>query len=750
MATIAEALNLALQYHQDGRLQEAEALYRQILQVQPDHPDALHLLGMIAHQGGQHQVAVEYIRRAIVLNPHAAEFQSSLGMVYRALGKLEEAVASYRQALTLKPEFADAYSNLGNVFRDQGKLEEAVAQYRRALALKPDLADAHSNLGNVFRDQGKLEEAVAQYRRALALKPDLADAHSNLGLALQAQGKLEEAEAHYRQALTLKPDDADAHYNIGFALQAQSRLEEAVAQYRRALVLKPDLADAHNNLGLALHAQGKLAEAAVAYRKALAFKPDYAEAHNNLGLALHAQGKLTEAAVAYRKALALKPDYIGAHNNLGNALKDQGKLEEAVACYEQVLALAPDSAGAHSNLVFVRSYNHTSTVGTIAVAYREWNDRHARPLALHVRPHTNDRSPERRLRVGYVSGDFRTHPISFFVEPLLFSHDHAGVEVFCYSNGPGADATTRRLESVTDAWRNIAGLTDEAVAERVVADGIDILIDLSGHTARNRLLVFARKPAPVQVTYLGSLTTTGLATMDYRLTDRFLSPTNGPEWSSEELIRLPTCFACYQAPAESPAITPLPATSNGYVTFGSLNNLVKMPPTVINLWSKILQLVPESRLILKDKTLADPAQRVRYLGLFTSNGIEPERIELLQGTSNIEHMAAYGRVDIGLDPFPYTGCLTTCEALWMGVPVVTLAGVMAYSRAGVSLLSNLDLEGLVAATPEAYVEIAVESAKKTRHLAVLRSKLRARMAASALCDAKTFAREVEKVYRRMW
>ena len=715
MATIQETLKSALEHHQAGRLQEAEALYRQILQVQPNHPDTLHLLGVLAHQVGKHQVAVDYITRAIALNPAAAEYHSSVGEAYRALARLNEAEASYKQALALKPAYAEVCNNLGIVLQEQGKLQEAEVYYKKAVAISLSYADAYNNLGVALKKQGKLKEAVAQYRQALALQPTSAQACNNLGNALKDLGKLDEAIECFGQALTLKPDYAEAHNNLGNALKEQGKLEEAVTQYRRALT----------------------------------FKPVYADAFYNLGNVLQTQGLLSEAVAYYRRALALEPTYAGAYNNLGNALRDQGKPEEAEASFRRALALKPDDAVMHSNLLFALNY-HRADAAAVAKGYREWNDRHARPLAAHSRVHRNDQNPGRRLRVGYVSADFREHAISYFFEPLLAAHDREHVEVFCYSSGTRADGTTKRLRTLTDVWRDVGELSDDAMAKCISSDKIDILVDLSGHTAGNRLLVFARKPAPVQVTYLGSLTTTGLTTMDYRLTDRYLTPPRSPEWFSEKLIRLPNCFACYRPPEGAPAVASLPMSVNGHVTFGSFNNLAKVTPDVVALWSNILRGLPKARLILKSKTLADPEQRARYQGLFTANGVKDECVELHPWTSVPDFLTQYGHIDIALDPFPYNGCTTTCEALWMGVPVITLAGSMSYGRFGVSLLSNLGLEEFIATAPADYVKKAVSWAKNRKCLAELRSQLRPQMVASALCDTKAFASGVEQAYRQMW
>ena len=428
-------------------------------------------------------------------------------------------------------------------------------------------------------------------------------------------GKLEEAVVQYRQALALQPAYAMAHNNLGTTLGELGKPEEAVVHYRQALALQPALAEASYNLGNVLKEQGKVEEAIVLYRQALALRPAYAMAHNNLGNALKEQFKLDEAVAHYRQALAVQPDYADAYNNLGIVLRDQGKHEEATACYRQALAIRPDYVVANSNLLFDMSYASDDAEQT-GHEYRKWNDRHARHLGIQGTAHANNRNPSRRLRVGYVSADFLKHSISYFMEPLLSAHDHGNVEVFCYSNARHSDATTARLQKLADVWRHIAGMTDGAVADLIVADAIDILVDLSGHTAGNRLLVFARKPAPVQVTYLGYGATTGLSTVDYRLTDEYLSPADSSEWHSEELVRLPGCYVCYRPPADSPPVAPASVVTAGHVTIGSFNNLAKVTPAVVGVWAEILRALPAARLILKDRTLADEGQQARFRVLF--------------------------------------------------------------------------------------------------------------------------------------
>ena len=621
---------------------------------------------------------------------------------------------------------------------------------RRSVS-NPDLAEAHSNLGNVLKDQGKRDEAIAAYRQAIGIEPNLAEAHSNLGNALKDQGKVDEAIAAYRQAIGIKPDLAEAHCNLGVALEKQSKFDEAVAAYRQAIGFNPDYAEAHSNLGNALKDQGKLDEAVAAYRQAIGIKPDFAEAHYNLGNALKDQGKLDEAVAAYRQAIGIKPDYAEAHSNLGNVLKDQGKLDEAVAAYRQAICIKPDLAEAHSNLLFSLSYHDKSTADHLFAEHREWDERHGRQVSRPT-AYANDRSVGRRLKIGYVSPDFRTHSVAYFVEPLLKGHDRQAVEVFCYAEVKRPDKVTAHLQGLADHWLVTVGLSDEELAERIRADGIDILVDLAGHTANNRLLVFARKPAPVQVTWLGYPNTTGLEAIDYRLVDAVTDPVGEADaWASETLVRLEGGFLCYSALKDAPEPTVPPCLKTGTVTFGSFNNPAKVSAATLDAWATLLSRLPQARLLLKGAPFADAATRALFLARLGERGVAAERVELvawLPGTA--AHLALYHRVDIALDPFPYNGTTTTCEALWMGVPVVTLRGDRHAGRVGASLLSQIGLTDLIANSVEEYVEIALALAGNPGRLDNLRRALRPLMVASPLCDGRVFARKMEAAFRTMW
>lgn len=611
--TIDQLLQSALEHHQAGRLDEAEALYRQILERDPNNADALHLLGVVAHQSSRSDLAAPLIERAIALRPGVAIFHNNLGEALRALGRLDDAASAYRRALELRQDYADAHMNLGTVLRMTGRLADACAHLKRALTLRPNDADTLANLGNVLHDQGSLDEALLCYQRAVEAQPAAAAAHNNVGIVLQQLGRPAEAQDAFRRAMQLAPH--------------------------------------------------------------------YAEAQSNLLLCLHYD-----------------------HGHDGPALFEE---------------------------------------------HRRWAERFESPLRAMQPPH--HRSSGRPRRIGFVSPDFRTHPVAFFIEPILRHLSRDRFEVFCYSDTTIADETTRRLVSLADAWRTSSALSHEALATQVQADQIDILIDLAGHSAGNRLLTFARKPAPVQATYLGYPATTGLSAMDWRVTDAMCDPPGQTEaFHTERLMRLPDCFLCYRADGSAPAVAPSPSASSGHITFGSFNNFAKLTESMLRTWARLVGMTSGSRLLLKAKALASPSACQRVRRIMQEEGIGPERVELLrQEPSLAAHLSAYGRIDIALDTFPYCGTTTTCEALWMGVPVVTLAGPAHVSRVGTSLLHAAGCAKWVARDAQEYLQIASALAVDAAAPG-MRHRLREQMAASALCDASRFARTFEEALATIW
>jgi predicted O-linked N-acetylglucosamine transferase (SPINDLY family) len=767
---------------QDGQYAAAQLLYEEMCRANPKDDEAWFTLGAIHHQLGEPGKAMECYTRTISLKPNHADALYYLGTLLQNADKLDEAISCYQRALSIKPDYPGAHCNLGTALESQKRFDEAVGCYRQALHHAPNNPELHYNLGNALKSLVRLEDAVGHYRTALRLKPDFAQAHANLGGVLDERGHTQEARAHLNEALRLNPDYPEALNNLGYLLQGQHLLAEAIALFKRAISLRPGYAEAYNNLGLAYADEGEVDQALACYQHALLLKSDMAEvynnlagifkdkgdhdqalaiyehalqinpnnplAHYNLGNVLMDLGQLEQSVARYREAMAQDPNLTPAHNNMGNVLKQQGRLDQGISSYDKVLQLGSDP-GTHSNMLLTLNYHATMTSEVIFAEHVRWGEVHT-PALTHA-PYSNPADPERKLRVGYVSPDFRSHSVAFFFEAVLAHHDPASVETYCYASVVRPDAMTERLKQRSHHWRNIRGKNDDDVAALIRADAIDILVDLAGHTGDNRLPVFARKPAPVQVSYLGYPNTTGLKTMDYRLTDLEADPIGQEAFHTEKLVRLPHGFLCYTPPPDATEVAALPALAAGHVTFGSFNNLAKMTPEVIGLWARILKAVPGSRLMIKNKSMKDGPTRERYLALFRDAGIGEERLDLVAWIPEAAgHLGAYTRVDIALDTFPYNGTTTTCEALWMGVPVITLAGDRHSARVGVSLLSQVGLTELIAQTPEKYVKLAVELAGDTEHLVKLRVEMRERMKNSPLCDAKSFTRDLEAAYREMW
>ena len=716
--TADQFVKIGLTHHQAGRLEQANEAYQQALHENPNHPDALHLLGMLAHQVGDNTLACDLINLAIHANPCSPIFHCNLGIVLQAQGKYEEAVASFRKALAIDRSNALFHYNLGHALQAQGQLAEAVASYREALALAPQHVEAHSNLGHTLRALGELDQAIACYRSALSIAPGLAEMHFNLGAALNERGELDAAIEHYQRAIALFADYAQAHCNLGAAQLAQGKLDAAVASYQRTLAINPDMTEAHYNLGIALQAQDKL-DAAIA---------------------------------SYRRALELQPGFVEGYCNLGNALRAQGRLQAAVECYQKALALKPGYAKAYSNLLFLLGYHATISPAQYLAQARDWERTCLPPQVREAaRGKKFARLPlaGRRLKVGYVSGDFRKHATSYFAEQLFAQHDHARIELFAYSNNHARDDVTERLNGLVDHWVDIAGMSDLAVCERIAADSIDVLIDLSGHSAHNRLGVFAHRAAPVQATYL-YFASTGLSEMDYWIGDAILTPPGLEAHFSEQVWRLPRTWLSYKTIAAAPAINWHPA-SDGAITLGCFNNLGKITPQTLRLWAQVLHALPEGRLLLKNKDLADAGNRQRILSELAAHGIPAERVELQPGSDWDDYMAQHDRLDIALDPVGgHGGGTSTCDALWMGVPVIHLLGEHVGARFAASMLDAIGHSEWIARSEAEYTDKVIALARNAELRQQLRISQREAMARSPLCDAKNLALALEDAYSGMF
>ena len=630
---------------------------------------------------------------------------------------------------------------------EAGRLDDAEAACRAILANEPSQPDATFLLGMIAHKRGRNDEAAQRIKAALKRQRNPLF-YNALGVAQAARGRGADAIAAFREALKLAPRYADAHVNLGNAFDKRGDHASAAECFRQAIAIEPDLAVAHYNLGNVLLAQGDAA-AIDAYRRAIALKPDFADAHMSLGVVLRRQGQPQAAVACLRKAIALKPDDAAAYDNLASVLAEIGRLDEAVAANRRALELGPTSAAAHSNLLFNLNFDESLGVAEHQAERRRWAARHADALAPAARPCVAGLDPERRLRVGYVSAHFRAYAASYAFGGVLTHHDPAHVEVFCYSDTRQGDELTAIFRRAAATWRDTADLSDNALAERIAKDGIDVLVDLVGHMGGHRLLVFAHKPAPVQITAWGEPTGTGLKPMDYLFADPVLIPPAERALFAETIIDLPGALGWW-TPEPLPAPGPLPARANGFVTFGSFNRRAKVTPGVLRDWSAILCALPNAQLVLKNKQFGDPAEQSELRTAFGAAGLPPERVTFLGQTGRAEHFAAYRQLDIALDPFPHGGGMTTLDALAMGVPVITRPGRTIPSRLAASCLTALGLTQFVAANADAYVALAVATARDLDALEKLRADLPDRLAHSAIGDARRYAAAVESAYRAAW
>jgi protein O-GlcNAc transferase len=682
------------------------------------------------------------------------------GHANEAGGRIDEAMQCYLEAIRRAPKLASAHLNHGKALLANGDLKGALAAFKTAVKLKPDFSDVHCALGVAFKELGQLVDAVASYKKAIALNPDLVEARSNLGQisndlfytgnVLASQGQLESAVEIYRQALEINPDFAEVHCNLGLANQELGLLDEAVAHYRLALEIKPDLAEAHGNLGGALHKLDKFEEAVASYRSAVKLQPDFFEAHCNLGLALQKIGQIDSAIASYRRALKIKPDYAEAYSNLGLALQSSGQLKDAIANFQRALKIKPDLHQARSELLYTLNFTASHTPLYYLGQAREFGRIVAETAGTRFSAWQCKVQP-RRLRVGLVSGDLRKHPVGYFLEGLLSHINPDRIELIAYPNQYEEDELTARIRPFFSAWKPLFGKSDEAAAHLIHDDGVHVLLDVSSHTGNNRLTMFAWKPAPVQATWLGLPSTSGLEEMDYVLGDPYAIPAEFESHFSEAVWRMPKSCLCLTVPDSPVNVAPLPALSAGYVTFGSFNHLTKMTDEVVGVWARVLKSVPNSRLFLKTKQLSDPAVCEKTRQRFVSRGIAPERL-LMSGTlaSRDDHLAAYNTMDIALDTFPYTGVTTSVEALWMGVPVLSRLGDRFISRTAGSIAHNAGLPDWIAADQDDYVAKAVTFTSDLERLAALRAGLRQQVITSPLFDAQHFARNFEDALWGMW
>jgi predicted O-linked N-acetylglucosamine transferase (SPINDLY family) len=775
--------NLGVTLQKLERFAEAEACYRQAIKINPQHAKALGNLGVVLQRLGRPDEAEISLAKALALNPDSAETHVNLGNLLNEQNQDEEAERHFRLAINLDPNYADAHYNLANLLQRLGRLDDAEVQLQHTLRIKPDFADAHYNLGNLLTKLERLQDAESAFRRAITLRPNFTEATFNLGNLLAVLSRGEEAEQCFRQAIADDPKYTAAYCKLGVLLITHSRYAEAEQILRQAVEISPNDADAHCQLGNALYLQQRLGEAGVCYWSAIKIAPDSADAYCNLGAVLiewnrfdeaeealfHAlesdpekptthfnlgnlylrKGQLIESETRLRRALELKPDYADAQSTLANTLLDMGRLAEAQVCYREVLATNPTNASVHSNLLFCLLHDETVEAMHLLTEHRRFGEQFNVVPQGDVARHSNSRDPERCLEVGFVSGDFRNHAVAFFIEPILehLKH-HRQLSLHAYSNAKVEDSVTERLRGLFKHWHPVNSLSDEALEAKIRTDGIDILIDLSGHSGHNRLLTFAHKPAPLQASWIGYPGTTGLSAMDYYLADRYLLPEGVfDEQFTEKIVRLPA-NAPFLPFEGAPPVTELPALKNGHVTFASFNRLSKITRATIALWGELLRRVPDSKMVLAAMPLNERHEKL--IEWFAQEDIAIERLQFHERCDMPEYLALHQQVDLCLDTFPYNGGTTTQHALWMGVPTLTLPGNGMPGRVGAAILSRIGLQAFVAENAQDFVERGCHWVANLGELAELRTSLRAHLSQSPLRKPSVIAAGLARALRIMW
>lgn len=735
-----------------GQLDAAKKSYERALSIQPGHIDACNNLGTLLAGEGNWDAAVDLYCKALAVNPTSFEVLVNLAGAQANLARPDAAVESLRQAVKLRPEDAGVSSLLGDALLKSAQPNEAATYFGRAFELDPTNANHAFRHGLALQAAMKYDHASQCYRQAIALNPDFAEAYCNLGVIERQLQHFAPAIAFFEQAILRKPDFEDAFCNLANAQQAAGNLEAAEQNYLTALRMKPDFAVAHCNYGTVLQSRGLLDEAKEKYLHALRLEPNLHDAHTNLGVILNTTRQFEESIRSFQRSLDIKPDFGPAHVNLGNVLKDIGKVEESLASFRRALAIDPKNLQARNNLLFVLNYLNEQS-GELMLEEAKLFGEIVKQMATAYATWEVEKNPDKTLRIGFVSGDLCNHPVGYFLVGVLQAlslgaSDH--LMLHAYPTRAIIDETSKRIRGFCAGWRPAIGLPDEEFARLIRADKIDILFDLSGHTANSRLPVFAWKPAPLQVSWLGYFATTGVTEIDYFIADPWTLPDSQEIFFTEKIWRLPETRLCFTAPETNVAVSPLPAMANGYITFGCFNNLTKMNDAVVDVWARILRAMPTSKLFLKSQQTGESTQREKLLMRFSKRGIPEERLILEDYGPREQYLTAYQRVDIGLDPFPYPGGTTTAEALWMGIPVLTLAGETFIARQGIGLMMNAGLAEWVAMDPDDYVQKALTHSTNIFALAALRAGLRQQVLASPVFDARKFATHFDEALRNMW
>ncbi len=743
-----QLIYIAGQHMREGRINEARDLCAGVLNKNPKNAEALMLRGQIAQHDGALDTAYIFLQRALRQLPQHASLLNVFGKVCWQLGRHKEARRALEQSLQLSPDAYEALRDYARVLAEDSCDEKLAGIYRRLLAQHPDDLEVLVQFGCLLESNEKFDEAADYGRRALQIDPRHHQALQLLGHVELARGHHAEALTCYRQAEAIDPHDARTQVFLGQALLDCGYADDAVAAFGRALKISSHDESIQKLIGSRVRRNNVIEAMADHYRKMLAENPQNAESHFGLGLIYMRQRNVDACIEEYRKAVELAPDHSSALHNLGMAYKDRGELAPAIACFRKVAAMNDNACYGHGSLIYTLHFDPACSEEELFAEHRRWDERFAAHLGLALRPHDNEPIPERRIKIGYVSPNFSMHPVGRFMTSLFRAHDHDQFEICCYSDTRFADDVTRQIRAHADVWVECADMNDEQLAARIRRDKVDILVDLTMHMASNRMLMFARKPAPVQMTYLAYCSTTGLSAIDYRITDPHLDPPERSDmYYTEKSLRLPTTYWCYEPAIKNVDVNALPADQNGYVTFASLNNFCKVAPHTLTIWSQIMAAVPNSRMIMF--CLAGNT-RTRVENIFAQAGVAAERLRFFDIVSLQHFFRLLHAVDIALDPFPYPGGTTTCDALWMGVPTVSLAGHAAWTRSGLSIMRNIGLPELATFSEEEYLHRAITLATDLPRLAQLRATMRNRLNQSPLMNEQQFARDVEGLFRNAW
>ena len=735
-----------------GMVDEALLAYKEAILLDLSFAQAHFKLGNLLLDSNRAAEALMAYLVAAELKPDSAGVHYNLALTHLRLGSTDKAISACLSAIHIKTDFGDAHLTLGSILLEVHLLDEAIKSFDSALRLMPDCAQAHQNKGVACQELGRFKEAAECYLQALAIDSKLAECRGNLAGVYMEMGLLSDALYHYKIVEELAPVSADVYHNYALALTASGDVTQAIICYRKAIKIRPEHIESFINLGNLLARQAQFEEALRLQRNAVELQPQNFNAHLNLGITLLTTGNIAMAKDSLRRAVKLNPNSAEANLCLGSALKDSGNLIDALEYIEKSLELNPDYLLAHNVLLFTQNYVSNMSAQAVlekAIRFNSVVNRLATPYTTWK----NSRNPQKKLRIGFVSGDLCDHPVGYFVESVVSAiatfQEHR-LEVFAYLTRDNDDAISVRIKANCSALRMVGNLSDESLAGVIYQDSIDILIDLAGHSAHNRLSVFAWRAAPVQATWLGYFATTGLSSIDYLIADPWTLPSDQEKNFTEKIWRLPETRLCFSPPDVDICVNTLPAKTNRYITFGSFNNLSKIGEPVLELWASLLLRTPNSVLLVKAKQLSDLVVRQQTLDRFARHGISKTRLILEGHQSRAEYFATYHKIDFVLDSFPYPGGTTTVESLWMGVPVLTLAGEKFLSRQGVGLLMNAGLSDWIAKDPEEYLSLATSHSQDFDKLELLRANLRGIVTKSALFDAKSFVSHLESCFRDMW